>query len=316
MERRFDAVCIGTCMLDISTDGLDFDTFLENEPNLAHAIGFQPGGDAINEATVLSRLGHKVGFQSRVGDDFIGRYLLERAAADGVDVSGVHMAKGCATAVNNILIGRNDKRVYTIARGGTSRTEFCVQDLDFDAIGRARLVSFGSIFVHEKFDDAALARVFRAAKAGGAITCADVGLSGLDCSLETMRESMQYLDYIFPNDMEAAFLSKRQEPDEMADYFLNLGVGTVVIKFGGRGSLVKSRTERFFQEAFYAEPVDTTGAGDCYAAGFLSGLLRGKSLRACARLASAAGALAVGRVGATAGIASRAQLEAFLKDHP
>lgn len=313
MSQKFDAVCIGTCLMDISTAGLDFDTFLVNEPNLASSITYCGGGDAVNESTVLSRLGFKVAFMSRVGDDFIGRHLMEQSAANGVDVSGVYFAPDCPTAANNILIGANDKRVYTISKNATSRTEFCVDDLDLEFVKNAKLVAFGSIFVHDKFDDAAYTKIFKTAKEHGAITCADVCPSGQECSLESYKEAMKHLDYLFANESEAEYLSGKTDPDEMADYFLGLGIGTVIIKFGGKGSLIKNKSERFEQKPFYVEPVDTTGAGDNYAAGFMSGLIRGLPLQECAKIASATGALAVTKVGATAGVESAEQVEAFLK---
>lgn len=313
MDKKFDAICLGTCLLDISTSGLDFNTFLETEPNLAESITYSAGGDAVNEAMAMSKLGNRVGLISRVGDDFIGRFLLEQAEAAGVDVASVYRDPDAPTAANNILIGAKDKRIYTISKNKTSRTEFCEDDVDYEVIRRARLIAFGSIFVHEKFDDRALTHLFQTAKQNGAITCADVGPTAGHCSLDGLRHALPYLDYLFPNEREAAMLSGKRDPDEMADYFLNLGIGTVAIKFGAKGSLIKNKKTRFFQQPFYVDPIDTTGAGDCYAAGFMSGLIHGLPLEACAAYASATGALAVGRVGATAGIESAKQVEAFLE---
>ena len=314
MQKKFDAVCVGTCLLDISTTGMQFDTFLHTEPNLAEKITFCPGGDAVNEAIVLHRLGHSVALMSRVGDDFVGRFLLETAAEEGLETGAVRIVSDCPTEVNNILIGENDQRVYTISRNATSRTQFCEEDLDYELVAQARLVAFGSIFVHEKFDGPALEKLFRTAKEHGAITCADVGPTQESCSLEPMKQAMPYLDYFFANDREAALLSGKVDIEAVADYFLSLGIGTVIIKSGAKGSLIKNAQERIEQCPFYVEPVDTTGAGDNYAAGFMSGLLRGLPLAACAKFASATGALAVGCVGATAGVKSAAQVEAFLAD--
>jgi len=310
--KRYDAVCIGTCLMDISVSGLDFDTFLTNEPNLASGIGYTVGGDAINEATVLSKLGFSTCLLSRVGGDFVGRFLLESATQVGIDVSHVITDRNVPTAANNILIGENDKRIYIISRNPTTRTELCGEDIPFDVLRSASLVSVGSIFVHPKLDNA-LAEILRAARNAGAVTCTDVCPSGEECSLEPLAEAMSYVDYFFANEGEARYLSKLTDPDDMADYFLGLGIGNVIIKFGIKGSLVKNTKERFFANAYPTKAVDTTGAGDCYAAGFMSGILRGLPLDQCARIASATGALAVRVVGATAGIVSVEQVDDFLR---
>jgi len=80
------------------------------------------------------------------------------------------------------------------------------------------------------------------------------------------------------------------------------GAGTGWVKRGARGCLVVSATEEFQVPAFEVEVLDTTGAGDCFAGGFLAALQRGLSLREAARIANAAGALSVRRVGAVGGL--------------
>ena len=313
MKKRYDVACIGTCLMDISTPGLDFAAFLENEPNLAEGIFYSTGGDANNQAAVLSRLGHKTCLLGCVGDDFVGKFLLDRARDDGVDVSRVCVLPGVQTAANNILIGANDKRVYTISKNRTSRSELSGEQIDHDAIRAARAVSIGSIFVHPKLDRD-LCGLLTLAKENGAVTAADVCPSGEACSLEPLKDAVAKLDFLFANEGEAKYLSGEDTPDAMADYFLGLGVGTVIVKLGARGSLVKNAAERIFQPAIPTKNVvDTTGAGDCFAAGFLSGVLRGGSLAECARFATACSSLTIQKVGATAAIESRAQVENYLR---
>ena len=312
-EKRYDAVCIGACLMDISTSTLDFDTFLETEPNLVDGIKYTVGGDAFNEATVLSKLGFRSCFLGRVGADFVGKFIIETAEKEGVDASRVKIAPGAPTAANNILIGKNDKRVYIISRNPTSRTELCGDDIDLDAVRNAKLVSIGSIFIHPKLDGA-LESILREAKSSGSITCADVCPSGVECSLEPLRGAMGQLDYFFANESEARYLSGKTTPDDMADYFLGLGAGTVIIKLGVKGSYIKNSAGGFKAQAYPVEAVDTTGAGDCYAGGFMSGLIRGLPLTECAKIASATSALTVGCVGATAGIKGMEQVSEFLKE--
>ena len=94
------------------------------------------------------------------------------------------------------------------------------------------------------------------------------------------------------------------DPDRAARFLLDRGVRRVCIKLGPKGCLIADGDRRERVPGFPVHSVvDTTGAGDCFVAGFLAAHIRGWSFRECARLGNAAGALAVQRVGATAGIA-------------
>ena len=106
------------------------------------------------------------------------------------------------------------------------------------------------------------------------------------------------------------FKSMESNMADMAESFLKCGVRHVIIKLGGRGCYILSKDIR---EHIPAVPetrcVDTTGAGDSFAGGFLCALSEGKDFRECAVFAGACGSAAVESVGATAGIVSRAQIE-------
>lgn len=316
MEKTYDVACIGTCLMDISTSGLDFQTFLENEPNLAEGITYGCGGDANNQSIVLSRLGHKVAFLGCTGDDFVGRFICETAEKAGVDMSHISKREDVPTAANNILIGADDKRVYTISKNRTSRTELCGTDIDMDVVRNARAVSIGSIFVHPKLDQD-LGKILKEAKRSGAITFADVCPSGEACSLEDLKEAVSCLDYLFVNETEAQYLSGKEDlshPEEIAAYFQSLGVTNVIVKLGAKGSHVQIGSKGFFQPSFKVEKVvDTTGAGDCFASGFISGTLRGLSPQECAVFSTACSALTIQKIGATEAVTSMQLVETFIQ---
>ena len=101
----------------------------------------------------------------------------------------------------------------------------------------------------------------------------------------------------------------------MADYFLSCGIKNVVIKAGKQGCFFKNQLESFTVPAFSVKAVDTTGAGDNFASGFITALLEGKNHRECCRFAHAVAAIAVESVGANVGVKSRGQVEEFLNSH-
>ena len=114
-----------------------------------------------------------------------------------------------------------------------------------------------------------------------------------------MAPALSYVDYLFPNEEEAMLLTGRDTAEEAAESLWETGVKHVVIKCGRKGCYIRSKAlSAWFPAVSGVECVDTTGAGDSFAAGFVYGLSEGKSLKECAEFANACGAEAVQSVGA------------------
>ena len=143
----------------------------------------------------------------------------------------------------------------------------------------------------------------RAAHESGAIVCADTKIPTFrSMSLSDLAPVLPMIDYIFPNDTEAAFLTGVDSSyEEMAAALLRMGVGHVVIKAGEQGIYAADGEsgERFMLPALQVPVVDTTGAGDNLVAGFIDGLLRGLGFRECCEAGILAAAKSIQHLGAT-----------------
>lgn len=138
----------------------------------------------------------------------------------------------------------------------------------------------------------------------------------LNETLEDIRQALSYVDYLFPNFEEAKLLTGKETLDDIADSFLNCGVKTVVIKTGKRGCFIKRVDMRIEVPAVSGiTAIDTIGAGDNFASGFISALLEGKTLRECALFANATAAISVLSVGATTGVKNRKLVEQLLDEY-
>ena len=133
--------------------------------------------------------------------------------------------------------------------------------------------------------------------------------------LPDIQEALQYLDYLFPNYEEAKAVSGLSEPDEIADAFLDCGVSCMVIKMGKDGCFIKTKEQRLVIPAYpHTRCIDTTGAGDNFAAGFLYALSEHMALADCGRFANMTASLAVESLGACTGVRSLSQvMERFRK---
>ena len=116
--------------------------------------------------------------------------------------------------------------------------------------------------------------------------------------MKVLAPSLPHTDYTLMNEEEARMLTGRADPKAAARVLRDLGAKHIVIKLGPRGCWADGVTIPGFE----VDAVDTTGAGDCFSGGFVAALERGLSIEDAARFANAVGALAVQKVGATAGV--------------
>ena len=276
----------------------------------AKSMEMKVGGDAINEAFVITRLGHEVRLVSCIGEDSTGKFLLGECEKNGVSVSHIKVDPGKITSMNVGLIWEDGERTFINNKSGSIWT-FSPEDVDPAAIDGAKILCFASIFNNPLLDNAFMIRLFERAKAQGMMIAADIVAAKNGETLRDIREALSYIDYFFPNYDEAAALTEKENIDEIADVLLSLGVKNVILKIGKRGCLVKNEKERFIVPAYpKARVVDTTGAGDNFASGFLSFILEGKSLKEAARFANCTASLAIEAIGATTAIKSREQADA------
>ncbi len=292
--KQLDVLCVGLMLVDILARPADVSLFTR-DTTWADEIRMCTGGDALNEAIVLSKLGIRTGLAGRMGGDGFGRFALDAAAGCGIDISGVRVPPEERTSVSIVLIDDQGDRHFLCSYGNIHH--FCFEDVDLDLLGRSGIVNIGSLVSMPAFDGAGAQRLLFEARARGAITSADV--SGTHRKLAELTGELEQLDYFMPSCDEAASIAGHDDPDACADEFLKHVRQAVVIKLGAKGCLIKTHSERLVLPGFSVHAIDTTGAGDSFVAGFLAGLSRGLTLRECGLLANAAGAIATTQVGAT-----------------
>lgn len=198
-----------------------------------------------------------------------------------------------------VLIKEGGERSFlTNANGSLRRLK--IEDVRMPFPEGAKILSFASIFVFPEIDCRSLTKIFAQAKSQGMMVCADMTKRKHGETVEDIKEALEYVDYILPNEEEACLVTGKDTAEEAAERLLEAGVKNVVIKCGARGCLVRNRRECY---RVMAKPgvrcIDTTGAGDSFAAGFIYALSEGRELRECAEYANACGAMAVQVLGAT-----------------
>ncbi len=268
------------------------------------------GGEAVNGAIAAAKLGLSTGILCALGQDAAGDMVVNALEQNGVDVQYVIRSREHPTPVTTMFVREDGTRrsVTNQAHAYNFHPEQYT-----DCFASAQAISIGSLF-RAPFDDPEIIyRVVTAAKQHSAIVFADTKLPNFrKLALADIREALPLIDYIFPNEDEAGYFSGRDDPDGMADVFLDLGVKNVIIKLGAKGCVLKNAGERIHLDAHDINAVDATGAGDNFGAGFASELLRGGNHASALRFANACGAICTSAVGASDGLKSRDQVLKYL----
>ena len=289
---------IGAAHLDALVEGIEPGELRQGStPAERIRLGF--GGDALNEAVTLARLGGSVDLVSKVGDDSAGDMVLEHCRAAGLPLEHIAREEGLSTSMNIVLIDRVGERRFITDPHSSLRALSLLDVLPLvDSL--SPVVCFASLFVFPRFGALELAALFSAIKQRGALLAADMTRRKNGEKIRDLAPVWPHLDILFANAEEAGLLTQGETVEEMAQELLQSGVGCVVVKTGARGCFVASGAFTGAVAGCVSRAcVDTTGAGDNFAAAFLFARAAGSSTEDCAKFANAVASICVEHLGAT-----------------
>lgn len=290
MEKR--VVCIGQALVDCITRGKEP---WKERVYRAQSISLSTGGDALNEASHLAKMGIPVSLVCGLGEDVAGELVWQTAVSRGINVSHVSRLQTLSTPIANLTVHPDGSRESC----NSEATLLNGYRPDPAVTSGAAIVSLASLFRAPLDQKETVCELARAAKRSGAILCADTKIpTWRNLTMQDIQEILPLVDYLFPNENEAALFTGKKDYMEMARVLHEMGVRTVIVKAGGDGCYACSDTEQFHMPALPVKAIDSTGAGDSFVAGFLAGLLEGKSLWDCCKRGTACAAECVGHAGA------------------
>ncbi len=280
-----------------------------NREKLVNSFDMALGSSSAITACGLAGLGLDVRMVSVVGDDEIGVFCIERLRERGVSVEHVAILQGEKTGVTLSLSTARDRALLTYM-GTISKLR--PNHLPERMFEEAEHIHFGSYFLQESmrehwFD------LFSEAKARGVTTSFD---AGWDPSERWFKDEISKLlsvtDYFVPSEDEIMNIFGGTSLYESLDA-VPAHAGRIAVKCGARGAVLKAPgKERVVVPAFPVSPVDTTGAGDSFNAGFIYASLAGRDDREALRFACACGALATTRIGGASSVPTLQEVEAML----
>lgn len=265
-------------------------------------------GSEANVAIGLARLGHQPGWISRLGADEFGLFIRNFLRGEGVDVSRVILDREHPTGVAFKERRELGARKVIYYRRGSAASRMTPADLDPAYFAGARFFHTSGInpALSDSMRETMLAAIDLAHRAGARVTFdPNVRLRLWDAQTcrRTLREVLPLVDVVLPGMDEAELLTGETDPLEAAAALRRLGPPLVLLKLGAEGSLALSDDGVTRSPALHLDHiVDPVGAGDGFAAGFLSGQLRGWDLTACLRLGNVVGAHAMSVSGDVEGL--------------
>ena len=287
---------IGDCNPDVLVLGADVTPAFGQQEKLVDSIALVIGGSASITAVAAARLGLRVALIAAVGADPAGTFMLDQLAKEGVDVSAVAIRDDLPTAMTVALSRGGDRAILTALGAVASLT---AADIPPALLARSRHVHVSALFLLAGSLWSGLATALSGARAAGATTSLDTNWDPCErWRDERLSAVIAQADVLLPNEAEALALSGAVNLDAAVSALTATG-SKLVVKLGERGALCADASARRRVSLPPATPVDTTGAGDCFNAALIAGLLQGLPLSRAAALGCAAGALSTMAPGGT-----------------
>jgi sugar/nucleoside kinase (ribokinase family) len=307
-----EIIAIGEALVEIMRTRVD-----DPLDRASEFVGPFPSGAPAIFADQAARLGHKVGFIGAVGDDDFGTCQLERLNSDGLDITLCPRVRDRATGVAFVTYFSDGNRrfLYHIAHAAAGQ----MPELNaayFTGVKYLHICG-SSLSVSERMRNSCYEAVNLTRAAGGKVSF-DPNLRpellGGEEALRRICGPVVEASYVvLPSGAEAELLTGVKGAEAACHALLEKGPEIVALKRGARGCTIVTKDQKLDAPAFRVQAVDPTGAGDCFDAGFVVGLLEGLPLEHVGRLANACGALGATRKGPMEGAFWRAEVEGFVK---
>ena len=273
-----DIAVLGIFVADISFSGNKIPS--TGETILGDSYNVGPGGKGCNQAIAISRLGGKVNFISKLGDDEYGRLAINKLKKDNIDTSNIIVSNKHMTGVAGIHVDRNTgKNSIIVVRGAP--TSLSIKEININLFKKSKI-----FLTQLEVPIEVTLHCLKSAKDFGLINILNPAPA---CKLS--NDFFKLIDYFTPNETEAEFftgikITNESDAKASAKKLINMGVKKVIITLGEKGLFYSDGKEEIYLKATHDKAIDTTGAGDAFNGGFSFALLKGKKIKECLEIAN------------------------------
>ena len=285
-----DITVLGIFVADISFSGNKIPS--TGETILGDSYNIGPGGKGCNQAIAISRLGGKVNFISKLGNDDYGKLAIDKLKKDNIDTSNIIISNKHKTGVAGIHVDRNTgKNAITVVRGAPST--LTTKEIDTNLIKQSKI-----FLTQLEIPIEVTLHCLKAAKEHGLINILNPAPA---CKLS--NDFFKLVDYFTPNETEAEFftgikINNENDAKVSAKKLIEMGIKKVIITLGEKGLFYSDGKEEIYMKATPDIAVDTTGAGDAFNGGLAFSLFKERPIRECLELANKVAGISTTKLGA------------------
>jgi len=276
-------------------------------------------GAEVNVCIGLSRLGHKVSYSTRLGDDPLGHYIVNRLKKESINTEFITYDSIYKTGIQLKNKGTAGDAYAPYYRKGSAFSHISLKTIDAIDFSGVKIVHITGIPpALSRACRKATYRLIEKAKENHVLITFDPNLrptlwENKKVMIEVINNIASKCDMFLPGTAEGLTLMGSENEKEIADYYHKIGVKTVIIKMGERGAYVSASGVANLVPGFKVDTVvDTVGAGDGFAAGLLSGILNGLSIKESVFRGNAIGAIQVMHISDNEGLPTRKELEDYI----
>lgn len=266
------------------------------------------GGAELNVAIGCARLGLKSGWISRLGQDDFGKYILKTVRGEGIDTSQIELVEGYQTSVyfREVMANGDSRSFYYREKSPTST--MTAESLDENYFRNSKVLHITGVFpsINDNNKEILLKAV-ELAKKNNLLISFDPNIRlkmwTKSQAREFINKFLSEVDILLVGDEEISILIDEEDTNEAIKKFHDMGIDKVVVKRGAKGAIGSDGSNIYDVAAIKPKAlIDTVGAGDGFAAGFLSAYLKGDSFEESIEFANAVGSLVVGIEGDNEGL--------------
>lgn len=277
-----DVAALGTCNIDFLMkvsrfSGADDEVDVEK-------LKISLGGSASNFAVVLSRMGVDVGMIARVGNDNYGEFAAGKLEKEGVRTDRLLKIHD-STGMTFISVDHNGERSIYTSMGANAKFKLEKEDINY--IKQSKLLHLTGMYIE----------VVREAAKHAPILSLNPGTVLISYGMDELKKIIKKAQILFLNKKEVSLLTGKDFHEGAKD-LVDMGVPLVVVTCGRQGACLYTPEETFHSPSKKTESLDSTGAGDAFAAGFVAGFMENKDLNKCLEMGNISASSCVGKLGA------------------
>lgn len=298
-----DIVVIGSINMDLVVKTDDIPKI--GETVLGHELVQVPGGKGANQSVAISKLGNKITFIGKVGEDMFGNILVDSLKDASVDTSRIEK-ENCNSGIAIINVDKEGNNNIVVIPGSNSKVDNDFLHKNIDVVENSKIVLFQFEIPLETVKNG-----LKVARKLGKITVLNPAPA-----YDLDDEIIENIDILIPNEYELEKISKVNITSnssllEAANVIIKKGVKELIVTLGSKGVLYVNKNEYKFYEPFKVKAIDTTAAGDSFIGGFLSSYVKDKDMDKSIELGQKAAALAIQKIGAQSSIPTMDEIKNF-----